>query len=288
MKTNSEWKNYKLIATGKGEKLEKFGDITLLRPDPQVIWDAPYELKGYKGLDAYYIRSSTGGGRWETKRPIPEKFRITWRNLSFELKLMGFKHVGIFPEQAVNWARMIEVIESSSRPVNVLNLFGYTGGATVACVSAGAKVCHVDAAKAMCETAKRNVALNGLDETKTRFIVDDCVKFVEREIRRGKTYDAVIMDPPSYGRGPKGEMWKLEDKIFSLVQLTEKVLSDDPLFYLINSYTTGLQPTVMKNIIDIIFKDRKHISDADEIGIAGEDGITLPCGCSAFCTFRDN
>lgn len=285
MKTNSEWKDYKLIATGNGEKLEKFGPVTVLRPDPQVIWEPPFDLSEYKGTNATYKRSSSGGGRWETKKSVPEHFTVTWRNLSFELKLMGFKHVGIFPEQAVNWARMTEVISKAEGTVNVLNLFGYTGGATVACVSAGAKVCHVDAAKAMCETAKKNVSLNGLDETKTRFIVDDCVKFVEREIRRGKTYDAIIMDPPSYGRGPKGEMWRLEDKIFSLVKLTEKVMSDNPLFYLINSYTTGLQPTVMKNIIDIVFKDRKHVVDADEIGSEGEDGITLPCGCSAFCTF---
>lgn len=286
MKTNSEWKDYNLIATGNGEKLEQFGPVTLLRPDPQVIWEPPYELSGYKGIDAYYKRSSSGGGKWEAKKAIPERFTVTWRHLRFELKLMGFKHVGIFPEQAVNWARMIDVIRKEDRPINVLNLFGYTGGATVACVEAGAKVCHVDAAKAMCETAKRNVLLNGLDETKTRFIVDDCAKFVEREIRRGKTYDAVIMDPPSYGRGPKGEMWRLEDKIFSLVRLTAKVMSDNPLFYLINSYTTGLQPTVMKNIIDIVFRNRQHEVDADEIGVKGEDGITLPCGCSAFCIFK--
>lgn len=285
MKYNKEWKNYSLIATGGGEKLERYGNITLLRPDPQVIWEPPYKLSKAKGVSAVYQRSATGGGAWEINGKIPEKFRINWRDLQFELKLMGFKHVGIFPEQAVNWARMIESIGSAHREINVLNLFGYTGGATVACVSAGAKVCHVDAAKAMCEMAKNNILINNLDTTKTRFIVEDCIKFVEREIRRGKKYDAILMDPPSYGRGPKGEMWRLEEGIFDLVKLTKQVLSDNPLFYLINSYTTGLQPTVMKNILDIVFKDVKHTVDADEIGIMGEDGITLPCGCSAYAEF---
>ncbi len=285
MKYNTEWIDYSLVSTGSGEKLEKYGEITLLRPDPQVIWQPPYRLEKVKNLNAHYTRSSTGGGTWEVKK-VPERFRIHWRDLAFELKLMGFKHVGIFPEQAVNWARMIDVIKDSGREINVLNLFGYTGGATVACVSAGAKVCHVDAAKSMCEMAKNNIAINGLDTKLTRFIVDDCIKFVEREIRRGKKYDAIIMDPPSYGRGPKGEMWRLEDGIFDLVKLTKEVMSDEPLFFLINSYTTGLQPTVMKNVIDIIFKDVPHTVDADEIGIMGEDGITLPCGCSAFATFN--
>ena len=199
---------------------------------------------------------------------------------------MNFKHTGIFPEQAVNWARMIDIINKNGRNINVLNLFGYTGGATVACLSAGAKVCHVDAAKAMCQAAKENCMINNLDETKARFIVDDCVKFVEREIRRGKKYDAIIMDPPSYGRGPNGEMWKIEEKIFGLVNLTKNLLSENPSFYLINSYTTGLQSGVMKNILQIVFKDiRYNYIDADEIGIEGEDGIVLPCGCSAFMEF---
>lgn len=285
MKTNDEWKDYSLIGTGYGEKLERYGDVVLLRPDPQVIWAPPFDLKTYKGLSAHYERSSSGGGSWSVKKRVPDRFCITWRNLTFELKLMGFKHVGIFPEQATNWARMTDEIKNAGREINVLNLFGYTGGATVACAAAGAKVCHVDAAKAMCETAKKNILNNNIDTTKTRFIVDDCIKFVEREIRRGKKYDAIIMDPPSYGRGPKGEMWRLEDGIFDLVKLTGRVLSDKPLFFLINSYTTGLQPTVMKNIIDIIFKDIPHEVDSDEIGIKGEDGITLPCGCSAFCRF---
>ena len=285
MKIDKNWSDYRLLATGSGEKLEKFGPVTVIRPDPQVIWE-PYSPLRKKPHDAVYERSAAGGGCWEKKKSIPEPFFVHWKNLTFELKLMGFKHVGIFPEQAVNWSRMIECIQNAGREINVLNLFGYTGGATVACASAGAKVCHVDAAKAMCETAKRNVEHSGVDRTLTRFIVDDCIKFVEREIRRGKKYDAIVMDPPSYGRGPKGETWKLEEGIFDLVKLTKSVLSDDPLFFLINSYTTGLQPTVMKNVSDIVFCDLPHDTDADEIGILGEDGLTLPCGCSAFTTFQ--
>jgi 23S rRNA (cytosine1962-C5)-methyltransferase len=284
MKTNGEWKDYRLIATGGGEKLECYGGVTVLRPDPQVIWKPAYPL-GSGGVHAVYHRSGAGGGSWETMKKIPEKFYTHWRGLTFELKLMNFKHVGIFPEQAVNWARMTDKIRSEKREIKVLNLFGYTGGATVACIAAGARVCHVDAARAMCDTAKTNCALSNVDMTKARFIVDDCIKFVEKEIRRGKKYDAVIMDPPSYGRGPGGETWKIEDGIFDLVKLTKEVMSDNPSFYLINSYTTGLQPTVMKNILDIVFKDIPHGVDADEIGIDGEDGITLPCGCSAFSTF---
>ena len=286
MKINTEWKNYKLIATGKGEKLESFDGITLLRPDPQVIWEADFQLNTYKKLSAVYHRSKTGGGAWDIRKELPENFYIYWRNLTFELKLMNFKHIGIFPEQAVNWARMIEIIKTEKREINILNLFGYTGGATVGCLSAGAHVCHVDAAKSMCDMAKKNCILSKVDLSKARFIVDDCIKFVEKEIRRGKKYDAIIMDPPSYGRGPKGEMWKLEDGINDLVNLTTKVMSDNPLFYLINSYTTGLQPTVMKNIIDKNFKIFKNkVIDADEIGILGEDGVVLPCGCSAFAIF---
>jgi 23S rRNA (cytosine1962-C5)-methyltransferase len=285
MKINNEWQNYHLIATGNGEKLETYDKYTLLRPDPQVIWEPPYELDKNKNLCAIYSRSNKGGGMWQTISKIPDKFIVNWRNLKFECKLMGFKHIGLFPEQAVNWSRMIETITNANRPISVLNLFGYTGGATVACLSAGATVCHVDAAKAMCEMAKKNMSINHLKETNARYIVDDCIKFVEREIRRGHKYDAIIMDPPSYGRGPNGEMWKLEDNIFNLVKLTKDVISDNPLFYLINSYTTGLQPTVMKNILDINFKDISHSVDADEVGILGQDDITLPCGCSAYMTF---
>lgn len=286
MKTNSEWKDYKLIATGNGEKLESFNGITLLRPDPQVIWSAPFALDSYKGLNGVYRRSKTGGGSWATVKKVPDFFYVHWRGLTFKLKLMNFKHTGIFPEQAVNWARMTDVIRSGNREIRVLNLFGYTGGATVACLAAGARVCHVDAAKAMCDIAKENCSLSGVDETKARFIVDDCIKFVEKEIRRGKKYDAIIMDPPSYGRGPKGETWKIEEGIFSLVSLTKQLLSDSPAFYLINSYTTGLQPGAMKNILQIVCGDIPHKEiDADEIGIEGEDGVVLPCGCSAFMEF---
>lgn len=286
MKTNGEWADYKLISTGNGEKLEEFNGIILLRPDPQAIWNSPFSLKEYKNIYAHYHRSRSGGGEWEIKKKVPDNFYVHWRKLAFKLKLMNFKHTGIFPEQAVNWARMIDIINKNGRNINVLNLFGYTGGATVACLSAGAKVCHVDAAKAMCQAAKENCMINNLDETKARFIVDDCVKFVEREIRRGKKYDAIIMDPPSYGRGPNGEMWKIEEKIFGLVNLTKNLLSENPSFYLINSYTSGLQSGVMKNILQIVFKDiRYNYIDADEIGIEGEDGIVLPCGCSAFMEF---
>ncbi|HKL73406.1 MAG TPA: class I SAM-dependent methyltransferase [Clostridia bacterium] len=286
MKINSEWTNYSLLASGNGEKLECFDKYTLLRPDPQVIWDPPYKLNANAKLTAIYSRSATGGGNWQFLHRVPDTFNVNWRNLKFELKLMGFKHIGIFPEQAVNWARMIDSINNANRPISVLNLFAYTGGATIACLSTGAKVCHVDAAKSMCEMAKKNMRINNLNESNARFIVEDCLKFVEREIRRGNTYDAIIMDPPSYGRGPNGEMWKIENSIFDLVKTTRKIISKNPLFYLINSYTTGLQPTVMKNILDINFKDIKHAVDADEIGILGEDGITLPCGCSAYMTFN--
>lgn len=281
MKTNNEWKDYRLIATGNGMKLEDFGGVILLRPDPQVIWEEPFDLRKYKGLCAVYERSEKGGGEWQVLKKHPERFFVSWRNLKFDLKLMGFKHTGVFPEQAANWATMIDLIKAADREIKVLNLFAYTGGATLACISAGATVCHTDAAKAMCERAKSNIKLSGLDETKARFIVDDCIKFVEREIRRGNKYDAIIMDPPSYGRGPSGEMWRLEDNIFSLVKLTKSILSDNPLFYLINSYTTGLQPTVMKNILDLNFKSLPHTTEAYEVGIEAEDGTTLPCGCSA-------
>lgn len=289
MKTNNEWKDYRLLTTSKGEKLEYFNGVILLRPDPQVIWNSEKDLIKNKDLCAVYRRSRTGGGAWEIKKKIPDNFYLHWRELTFELKLMNFKHTGIFPEQAVNWARMIDVIRNEKREINVLNLFGYTGGATVACLSAGARVCHVDAAKAMCDMAKRNCELSSVDMTKARFIVDDCIKFVEKEFRRGKKYDAVIMDPPSYGRGPKGETWKIEDSIFDLIKLTKNIISDNPVFYLINSYTTGLQPGVMKNLLQIVFDDvPSEYIDADEIGILGKDGLILPCGCSAFAKFKKN
>ena len=278
----AEWKDYSVIATGDGYKLEKWGNITLLRPDPQVIWKSDIDLDGYAGLHAKYIRSSTGGGKWNYKKKMPEEWIISYKNLRFKIKPMGFKHTGLFPEQAVNWDSMTDLIKNAGREISVLNLFAYTGGATVACASAGASVCHVDSAKAMVERAKENINLSGLNGANVRYIVDDCKKFVEREIRRGKKYDAIIMDPPSYGRGPNGEMWKLESELYSLVELCEKVLSDNPLFFLINSYTTGLQPQVMKNILERTIKS-KHggQTDAYEVGLkTEEDGIILPCGNS--------
>ena len=278
----AEWKDYVVIATGNGYKLERWADVTLLRPDPQVIWKSKIDLDGYKGLSAKYLRSETGGGRWLVKGKMPESWTVTYKDLKFKIKPMGFKHTGLFPEQAVNWDMMTELIKNANREINVLNLFAYTGGATVACAKAGAKVCHVDAAKGMVERAGENVRLSGIGDGKVRYIIDDCKKFVEREIRRGRKYDAIIMDPPSYGRGPSGEMWKLENELFSFVELCSKVLSDNPLFVLINSYTTGLQPQVLKNILALtIVNERGGSIDAYEVGLkTQEKGVILPCGNS--------
>ena len=243
-------------------------------------------MRSYKGLHAVYERSSTGGGEWIKLKPIPDEFNVNWRELKFSLKLMGFKHTGVFPEQAYNWGKMQELIRGADREIKVLNLFAYTGGATIACASAGAKVTHVDAAKAMCERAGVNARISGLKDKPIRYIVDDCFKFVEREIRRGNKYDAIIMDPPSYGRGPRGEMWKIENKLFELVELTSKVLSDNPLFYLINSYTTGLQPSVMSNVLELVFGNVPHFCNSYEIGLPTEQkNIILPCGASAMLEF---
>lgn len=280
-----DWKDYEVIETGNGMKLERFGKVRLLRPDPQIIWDAPYDLEKDGAPDAVYRRSKSGGGNWEFLRRVPEEFSVSWRELKFSLKLMGFKHTGIFPEQAYNWSRIREIICGAGRTVKVLNLFAYTGGATLAAASAGAEVTHVDAAKAMCERAGKNAALSGLKDRKIRYIVDDCLKFVEREIRRGNTYDAVIMDPPSYGRGPRGEVWKLEDTIFDFVKKTTGLLSGSPLFFLINSYTTGLQPSVMKNIADICL-DGRGSTEAYELGLStGRKEVVLPSGASSMTTF---
>ncbi len=286
MRIAPDWKQYKVIATGDGEKLEKWGDITLLRPDPQVIWHAKTPLASFKGVDAVYERSRTGGGMWKYNRNVPSEFTISWRDLTFSLKLMGFKHTGLFPEQAVNWDRMMKLISEAGREISVLNLFGYTGAASVACLKAGAKVCHVDSAKAMVERAGENVRLSGLDNSGMRYIIDDCFKFCQREIRRGKKYDAIILDPPSFGRGPNGEKWKIEDGISELCELVAKLLSDNPLFVCLNSYTTGLQPTVMANILKLTLP-KNAIIDADEIGLATEEGLVLPQGCTAFATFAN-
>lgn len=286
MRIAPDWKQYKVIATGDGEKLEKWGDITLLRPDPQVIWHAKTPLARFKGVDAVYERSRTGGGMWKYNRNVPSEFTISWRDLTFSLKLMGFKHTGLFPEQAVNWDRMMKLISGAGREISVLNLFGYTGAASVACLKAGAKVCHVDSAKAMVERAGENVRLSGLDNSGMRYIIDDCFKFCQREIRRGKKYDAIILDPPSFGRGPNGEKWKIEEGISELCELVAKLLSDNPLFVCLNSYTTGLQPTVMANILKLTLP-QNAIIDADEIGLATEEGLVLPQGCTAFATFAN-
>lgn len=278
----AEWKDYSIIATGNGYKLEDWAGITLLRPDPQVIWDSNIDMDKYKGLVAKYVRSETGGGKWLFKGKMPEQWTVRYKDLKFLIKPMGFKHTGLFPEQAVNWDLMTELIKNANREINVLNLFAYTGGATVACAKAGAKVCHVDAAKGMVERAGENVRLSNVEQGKVRYIIDDCKKFVEREIRRGRKYDAIIMDPPSYGRGPNGEMWKLENELYSFVKLCTEVLSDNPLFVLINSYTTGLQPQVLKNILALaVGNERGGKIDAYEVGLlTNEKGVVLPCGNS--------
>ena len=272
MKISENWKDYSIIATGDGYKLERWKDVILLRPDPQVIWRPSIDMFSYPGLNAYYKRSEKGGGHWNIVKPFPDEWTIDYEKLSikFKVKPMGFKHTGLFPEQAVNWEYMTDLIKKAGRPIKVLNLFAYTGGATVACAKAGA-------AKGMVERAGENARLSGID-TGIRYIVDDCAKFVQREIRRGNKYDAIIMDPPSYGRGPNGEMWKIEENLYKFVELCAQVLSDNPLFVLINSYTTGLQPMVLKNILTLTLKDFKGEAKAYEVGIKTEEGIALPCG----------
>lgn len=275
-----KWKDYRVIATGDGYKLEDWKGVKLLRPDPQVIWPTGIDMAAYKGLNARYSRSATGGGKWEVLKKYPDEWVISYGELKFLIKPMGFKHTGLFPEQAVNWDKMSELIRGAGREISVLNLFAYTGGATVACLKAGARVCHVDAAKGMVERAGENCRLTGVGEGKVRFIIDDCLKFVKREIKRGKKYDAVIMDPPSFGRGPNGETWKIENELFGLVKTCVEVLSDNPLFFLINSYTTGLQPQVIKNILTLNLKSLGGTFDAYEVGLPTDEGIVLPCGCS--------
>lgn len=279
-----DWKDYEVIAAGGGEKLERWGGIYLLRPDPQAIWAAPFDLSKYPKLHARYLRASDGGGKWQVFRNMPEEWTIGWRDCKFFIKPMGFKHTGLFPEQAYNWDRMGKIVEESGKRLNVLNLFGYTGGASVALAKRGAFVTHVDAAKGMVDRCRQNAKISGVPDDGIRYIVDDCKKFVQREIKRGKRYDAVLMDPPSYGRGPSGETWKLEDSLFELVGLVTAVL-DDPRFFLINSYTTGLQPTVMKNILSIALHGACGSLDAYELCLPVSDEskgkVELPCGCSA-------
>lgn len=281
MRIADKWKDYSIIATGDGMKLERWNNVYLLRPDPQVIWPERIKMSAYKSLNAIYNRSESGGGGWKILKKMPQEWTVSYGDLNFLVKPMGFKHTGLFPEQAVNWDRMRELISNAGRPVNVLNLFAYTGGATVACLAAGASVCHVDASKGMVERAGENVRLSGLKDKPVRFIIDDCKKFVQREIRRGRKYDAIIMDPPSYGRGPNGEMWKIESELYPLVELCTEVLSDNPLFFLINSYTTGLQPMVLKNILTLTVGSKfSGEVEAYEVGIKTEEGIDLPCGAS--------
>ncbi|HWT27190.1 MAG TPA: class I SAM-dependent methyltransferase [Mobilitalea sp.] len=278
----NDWKDYEVLDTSKGEKLERWGNYILVRPDPQVIWDTPRTHKGWKSRNAHYHRSSKGGGEWEFF-DLPKQWDINYKELTFHLQPFSFKHTGIFPEQAVNWDWFSSKIKGvKDRQIKVLNLFAYTGGATLAAAKAGAAVTHVDASKGMVTWARENAEASGLKDAPIRYIVDDCVKFVEREIRRGSKYDAVIMDPPSYGRGPKGEIWKIEDSIHPFVQLCSKVLSDEPLFFLINSYTTGLQPGVLSYMIsqEIGRKYGGKVT-ADEIGLpVTENGFILPCGAS--------
>lgn len=281
MWTADKWDDYEVIDTSGGEKLERWGKYLLVRPDPQVIWDTPKTNPGWKKRNGHYHRSSKGGGEWEFFQ-LPDEWSIRYRELTFRLKPFNFKHTGLFPEQAANWDWFTALIREAKRPVSVLNLFAYTGGATLAAASAGAKVTHVDASKGMVAWAKENAAASGLGNAPIRWLVDDCVKFVEREIRRGNTYDAIIMDPPSYGRGPKGEIWKIEESIFPFIGLSAKILSENALFYLINSYTTGLQPAVLSYMINTAIVPRfggRVISG--EIGLpVKENGLILPCGAS--------
>ncbi len=276
----NQWKDYEVIDCSGKEKLERWGDYILVRPDPQVIWDTPKTLPGWKKRHGHYHRSAKGGGEWEFF-DLPQQWDIHYDNLTFHLKPFSFKHTGLFPEQAVNWDWFGDKIRQASRPVKVLNLFAYTGGATLAAAAAGASVTHVDASKGMVTWAKENAIASNLGDAPIRWIVDDCVKFVEREIRRGNHYDAIIMDPPSYGRGPKGEIWKIEDKIYPLVKLCAQLLSKEPLFFLINSYTTGLQPAVLAYMLGSALAAFKGHIDAQEIGLpVSSNGLTLPCGAS--------
>ncbi len=277
-----KWTDYKIIDAADGKKLEKWGDIVLSRPDPQIIWSEKTDHKAWKTADAVYHRSKSGGGQWEYFTDIPESWQINYAHLTFNVKPMGFKHTGLFPEQAVNWDFMYNAIKNSGRKISVLNLFAYTGGATVSCASAGASVVHVDAAKGMVQWAKENAISSGLKDAPIRYIVDDCVKFVEREIRRGNKYDAIIMDPPSYGRGPKGEIWKFEDELSSLLEKCSLLLTDNPLFFIVNSYTTGISHTVVGNLISMVIKKNfGGCVTSDEIGLKiDSSNLALPCGAT--------
>lgn len=280
MNLANNWEDYKILDMADGQKLEKWGNVILSRPDPQIVWKQKSYPQKWNDINAVYNRSKTGGGAWEYKKKMPNQWQIQYKDLTFNIKPMGFKHTGLFPEQAVNWDWMMNKIRNSKREIKVLNLFAYTGGATVACLAAGASVCHVDSSKGMVAWAKENVASSKLDKRPVRYIIDDVVKFVNREIRRGNKYDAIIMDPPSYGRGANGEVWQFEDNIYDLVELCTEVLSDKPLFFLINSYTTGISNTVLENILNLtVDKYKKGIVSSGEVGIPMEESkLILPCG----------
>ena len=277
----NEWKDYELIDASSGQKLERWGKVCLLRPDPMVVWDNGDLLEKYHGkIDAVYYRNNKGGGHWDNLRNVPGSWKINYKNLTFNIKQMGFKHTGLFPEQAVNWEFMMDKIKKSNRKIRVLNLFAYTGGASVSCVAAGAHVTHVDSSRGMVDWCKENISSSNLPGTEIRYIVDDVVKFVQREIRRGNYYDAIVMDPPSYGRGTNGEVWDIEKNLNYLVKLCCEVLSDDPLFFLINSYTTGLSSTVLSNILSLTVNQKfKGKITSGEVGIPVKNSdLVLPCG----------
>lgn len=279
MEIANNWKDYEILDMADGEKLERWNNVILIRPDPQIIWKEKSFKEKWKTAFARYNRSNTGGGAWQYNKKVPEKWQVKYKELTFNIKPMGFKHTGLFPEQAANWDWMINKIKSEKREIKVLNLFAYTGGATVACSYAGAQVCHVDSSKGMVAWAKENIASSGLADRPVRFIIDDVTKFVQREIRRGNKYDAIIMDPPSYGRGKNGEVWQFENNISDLVELCSQVLSDDPLFFLINSYTTGISSKVLENILNIKLNRFKGKLSSGEIGLPMTNSkLVLPCG----------
>ena len=286
MRYTTEWKDYELLDCSDGERLERWGDTVLIRPDPQVIWHTPKTHPLWRKANATYHRSKTGGGNWEVHHDLPPAWPIRYRDLSFNVKTMGFKHTGLFPEQAVNWDFTRDLIQTANRPVSVLNLFAYTGGATVACLRAGASVVHVDASKGMVQWAKENAKASGLETAPVRWIVDDCLKFVQREQRRGHRYDIIIMDPPSYGRGPGGEVWKLEDAVYDFIAQCKALLDKDSLMLLVNSYTTGLSPSVMGYMLSSLLAPKLGGTvSADEIGLpVTQSGLVLPCGATAFWT----
>lgn len=290
MRFVNDFYDYELLDAVNGERLERWGNVILIRPDPQIIWQGDRNPKLWGKADAIYHRSNSGGGKWEMLKKVPDVWSIGYNNLTFRLKPMGFKHTGLFPEQAVNWKLLRDTIKNAGRPVKALNLFAYTGGATLACLEAGASVTHVDASKGMVQWAKENANASGIADRPVRWLVDDCLKFVKREIRRGNKYDIIIMDPPSYGRGPDGEIWKFENQLAELLTLTEQIFSENALLLLINSYTTGMSPTIMNYMTDIVFnRTRKGLVETDEIGLnVTNKDIVLPCGCTTIWKSREN